>query len=407
MLSLLYSIGIRCYYLAIYLSSFKNQKAKKFIEGRKQIPTDIEKIALLSKQTIWFHCASVGEFEQGYPLLTLLRNQYPKYTYLITFFSPSGYEYVQKKYPSEYISYLPYDTDSEIDYFIRKINPKLVLFVKYEFWPTLIQVLSRRKIPIFLMSGIFKSDQVFFRWYGHYFRSVLKKIDYFFLQDEKSEELLHAIGIQNTKVCGDTRFDRVMELSQEDFSNEKIEAFCANQPIFIAGSVWDSDIPVLKEIISALPSNWKIILAPHEVNHFETSWIKEKADFYTSNESLNSKTLIINTMGILSKLYRFSSFTYVGGGLGKGLHNILEPAVYAKPILIGPNFEKFNEAIALVDLGCVFPVEDLKNIPFLIKKITTDNAFLAETKNRFNDYISVNTNVSEKIAVYLKKKVQF
>jgi 3-deoxy-D-manno-octulosonic-acid transferase len=407
MFSLFYTIGIRFYYLSIRIASIWNPKAKKWIAGRKSIPYDIEKITSGSKEIIWFHCASVGEFEQGYPLLKMLRNEYPKYAFHITFFSPSGYDFVKQKYPTESLSFLPYDINADLYFFIRKIKPKAVILVKYEIWYRLIKLLNESAIPTFLISGFFRPDHFYFKWYGKPFIQSLKKLNHLFLQEEKSQTLLHSIGVDNTTVVGDTRFDRVIETCLLDFQDSVIENFIQKSPVFIAGSVWESDQVVLNKIIQSLPSDWKIILAPHEFAHYNTDWIQEKTDFYTKEKENNARILILDTMGLLSRIYRFASLTYVGGGFDKGLHNILEPAVYHKPILIGPNFSKFNEAVQLVKLKCVFVVENNEKTSILIQKLIYDIPFLDSIQTKLETFISANTNVSDKIAVYIRKNKIF
>lgn len=402
-MSLLYSFAIRCYYAAIWVAAWRNLKARKWIQGRRKINEDTEGIRQQQKPAVWFHCASVGEFEQAYPLIHLIRNDFPKYAIHITFFSPSGYEYAKNKYPEESISYLPLDTTMEVEHFLRRIQPKLIILIKYEFWYNLIQKAHQKSIPILSVSSIFRPNQIFFAWYGGIFRKSLSRITHFFIQNEESALLLNQLKIHQHTVVGDTRFDRVLANSKEPFSNSILETFLNNQPAFIGGSVWNSDIPALQYILQQLPSDWKIILAPHEIGHFDTSWIKEKVCFYTQSPDINAKVIILDIVGLLSKTYRYARLSYVGGGFDKGLHNVLEPIVYGHPVMIGPKFQKFNEAVKLVDLGCIFPINVTIQTPHLSDLIQQNEAFRTEISTKIEAFIGVNTNVSDKIAVFLKR----
>ena len=384
--------------------SIFDAKAKAILIGQKQT---LQKLKNEQHQdVIWFHCASVGEFEQGYPLLNKLRVQYPFYKYLITFYSPSGYQFVRAKYPAEWILYLPKDTQKNMRYFIEKVNPSLVFVVKYEFWFHLLNELKKKGIPTFLISGIFRENQLFFKpFFGAFFSSILKKFTHLFLQDLNSFELLNTIKIDSKSVSGDTRFDRVLENKKASFTDEKIEKFIQQNKVFIAGSCWNEDIEIIHSIIENLPADWKIILAPHEMNSFKTNWIKSSFQFYTdSSFPAESNILILDTMGLLSKLYRFSNLTYIGGGFGKGIHNILEPAVFEHPILIGPNYQKFNEAKRLIDLGCVFSISSKNQVPDLMTKIVLSPHYINEIKLKMASYIQENTNVSDRILVFLKEE---
>lgn len=397
----IYNLGISFYYFVVQIISCFNIKAKQLIEGQKAT----SKLVLetdFSIKTIWFHCASVGEFEQGYPLLNKLRIQFPTHRFLITFYSPSGYNFVSKKYPQEWILYLPKDTQNEMKLFISKINPSLVFVVKYEFWFHLLNELKMKEIPTFLVSGIFRKNQLFFKpIIGSFFASILNNFSHLFVQDKNSFDLLNSINIQQKSISGDTRFDRVLENKNSHFEDKKIEKFIANKKVFIAGSCWSEDVEILKTINDNLSADWKIILVPHELNHFKTDWIKESFQFYTSLENFEDRILIIDIMGLLSKLYRYSNLTYIGGGFGKGIHNILEPAVFGRPILIGPNYHKFNEATILVEKSCVFSVPNKLEAQNVLNKLLQNPSVFNQIEQKMNDYIDENTNVSDKIIVYL------
>ncbi|MBK8146403.1 MAG: hypothetical protein IPK62_16180 [Bacteroidetes bacterium] len=396
----IYNIGIRLYYLAILIASLWNEKARKWIQGRRG---QQNLFSVSAQKNIWFHCASVGEFEQALPLLSLCCTLYPESPILTTFYSPSGYEYALKKYPDLRIAFLPLDTPSAMQDFIVRVNPKMVFIIKYEFWYHLLKQLHRQKIPLFLVAGIFRKDQLFFNGIlGAFPRKMLHFFSHIFVQNEQSKILLNGIGVQQVSVAGDTRFDRVAENKQADFVDPSIEQFVSTDTIFVAGSVWNSDIPVLKRILSSLPADWKVLIAPHEVGHFDTTWIAEPISSYQNPGDGSARIFLLDIVGILSKVYRYANFVYVGGGFGKGIHNILEPAIYLKPVLIGPNFAKFQEAVELVAAGCAFVV-NTENIDFLIKNELFDKIKREQLEIKMNAYMSANTNLSEKIMVYVSR----
>ncbi len=377
-----------------------DEKARKWIQGRKATASYVSDH---KQKTIWFHCASVGEFEQALPLISLCKVRYPESPILTTFYSPSGYEYAQKKYPTLGIAYLPLDTKSGMQNFISMVNPKMVFIIKYEFWYHLLNQLHQREIPLFLVAGIFRKEQLFFKGIiGALHRKMLGFFSYLLVQNEQSKLLLSEIGVQHVSVAGDTRFDRVAENKEVDFADAIIEKFVTTEKVFVAGSVWNSDIPVLKSIIASLPKDWKVLIAPHEVKHFDTNWIAEPLNSYQSPNELSARIFLLDTVGILSKVYRYANFVYVGGGFGKGIHNILEPAIFLKPVLIGPNFKKFQEAVDLVGQGCAFVV-NTENSAFLIENELFDKIKRAQLEIKMNAYMSANTNLSEKIMVYVSR----
>ncbi|NVO03827.1 MAG: 3-deoxy-D-manno-octulosonic acid transferase [Bacteroidetes bacterium] len=356
-MALLYNFGIRIYFALIFLASFFNPKAKLWIKGRKNIFKNILEIIPKNEEIVWFHSASLGEFEQGRSIIENFKKENPNYKILLTFFSPSGYE-IRKNYPgADYIFYLPIDTKRNAKKFIDIINPKLVYFIKYEFWFNYINQLYRKQIPTFIVSANFRNDQHFFKWYGGWFRNQLQKITYFFVQNEKSKSLLNTIGIQNVIVSGDTRFDRVYEITKEEKSFPLIEKFCENKNILIAGSTWPEDEEILLKHFVSHSNDYKLIIAPHEV-HSERieALIKSSSEsmqrFSGLNESnaLESHILIIDSIGILSHLYKYGNISFIGGGFGKGIHNILEAATFGLPIIFGPSYEKFQEAKDLIEL---------------------------------------------------------
>lgn len=405
MFSILYSVAIRLYYLAIRVYSLFNTKAARWVRGRNQIEKDIAHLRAKNNPRIWFHCASVGEFEQALPLLELLKNEYQGCEYFISFFSPSGYEYAQRKHPELSISYLPYDTSSGIDYFLRVVKPNLVFIVKYELWYRLLQRLRAHQIPTFLISGIFHPSHFMFSTWGKWYRSTLRCFTHLFLQDRQSAELLQGIGIDELSVVGDTRFDRVLEIRSSIFKDDIIEQFADRAPIFVAGSVWNTDDEVVKALIEGLPLDWKIILVPHEIAHYTCDFIGERVMRYSEfNADNNTRILLLDVMGLLSGLYRYASFAYVGGGFGRGLHNTAEAAIYQIPVLIGPTFDKFREARELNDLGLLFPIRSAIEAKSWCKRLNNNEINFQEISKGLEQYFAVNTNVSEKIIVFLKRK---
>ncbi|MBL7766594.1 MAG: hypothetical protein JNJ58_10900 [Chitinophagaceae bacterium] len=384
----------------IRLAGLFNSKAAKIIAGRNRMEKDLDRLDPNLK-TVWFHCASVGEFEQALPLIRCIQEKYSRHQILVSFFSSSGYEFAQKKYPELIICYLPADLPGDMRSLIQRINPMIAIFIKYEFWFNLLTELKVRNVPTFLVSGIFRSSQVFFKFYGDFFRKGLQAFQHFFVQDEESAALLAGIGLKNVSISGDTRFDQVLFLKSQSFSNDVILDFKGDSKLFIAGSVWNSDIPVLVKIINLLPETFKVVLVPHEPSHFDISLLPGKPDLYSQTPRGDSRILILDTMGMLSKVYRWASLVYVGGGFGKGIHNILEPAVFGVPILIGPNHRKFREALALCKEEVAFAVEPEKIGDSDIQKWVGNEEFLAGLKARSDHYIAANTNVSAQIAVFL------
>lgn len=383
--------------------SLFNPKAKAWIEGRKNDTIRKDIVTVAGKQIILFHCASVGEFEQAAPLLNLLKSKFPNYAYLISFFSPSGYNYVKKKYPNELITYLPSDTKLSIKKWLDVINPMMVFVIKYEFWYYFLKELHQRKTPTFLISGIFRKSQWMFTWGKNFSRSMFSFFTHFFLQDTESEKLLRELNFTNTSVAGDTRFDRVIQLAEEKKKNSILESFCTHGKTFIGGSIWSHDEIVLKNIIEALPDDWKIVLAPHEPTHLQLDWLNWPYVRYSQGGG-EAKVLILDTLGVLAQSYQYASFTYVGGGFGKGIHNTLEPAVYGCPILIGPNYQKFNEAVKLVSIQCAYEVSEETDMKSWCKHVLFDSVQVERIKANLRDYFNENTNVSDKIRVFLENE---
>lgn len=361
-----YTLAVQCYRLGIFIASRWNGKAKKWIDGRNNILDTLEKSAD-DRQPILFHCASLGEFEQGKPLMVRLKEENPTIKIWVTFFSPSGYE-VRKNDPlSDVVTYLPLDTPYYARKFVEIVNPSHVFFIKYEYWYNLMEVLAENKIPFYYVSATFRPDQIFFRKTGGWFAKQLRKATYFFVQNEDSKRLLHQIGIDNVSVTGDTRFDRVHAIASQQIELDFVEEFKSDAKLIVAGSTWPPDEDVLARLLVVLRAcslKYKIMIAPHLVdeNHIENI-LRKFEDFnvirYTDIEEKSLKdaeVFIVDQIGLLSRIFQYSDISYVGGGFETGLHNILEPAVYGMPLFFGPQYDKFNEATALVELGAAFPV---------------------------------------------------
>lgn len=351
----LYSLGIRLYYVIICFLSIFHTKAKLFVNGRKDLFNKIAKKVNPNEKHIWFHFASLGEFEQGRPVLEELKKKFPSKKIIVTFFSPSGYE-IRKNYALANVFYLPIDTPKNAKRFIESINAEMAIFTKYEFWHFYFTELKRKEIPLYLISGIFRESQTFFKWYGGFYRDMLKCVTYFFVQNEESVNLLKSIGIENCTLSGDTRFDRVYENAQSPKSLPKIESFIGNSPVLICGSTWPEDEKLLSTLPRKYPE-WKFIIAPHEVdsNHIaniEKQFHIDSLRFSTlsTTENPQAQILIIDNIGMLSSLYQYGKMAYIGGGFGAGIHNTLEAVAFGLPVIFGPKYEKFQEAKDLIAL---------------------------------------------------------
>lgn len=364
----IYQLFIYIYVFLFRIYAIFNSKAKEGWEARKNLFKRLEQNLTNQKNNIWFHCASLGEFEQGRPLIEKIKTEHPEKFIFLTFFSYSGYS-VQKNYPfADYIDYIPFDTNRNAQKLIELIHPELVVFVKYEFWWNIIQAIELKKIRIILISGIFREKQYFFKWFGGHFKSLIEKFTFLYVQDQNSAEVLQKYGILNFEVTGDTRIDRVMSISKSAKQNEIIASFKSDKKLLIAGSTWEKDEQFLVDLVPVLSEDWKLVIAPHEIHrkYLEHSLIKKNIDFclYTYFSNYKSKVLILNTIGHLSSIYQYAELVYIGGGFDNGIHNILEPMAFGKTIIFGPNYKKFNEAVETLKLGSNIEVsneDELKN----------------------------------------------
>jgi 3-deoxy-D-manno-octulosonic-acid transferase len=391
--------------------SFFSKKLKLFVGGRKETFAKID--ALKNEKTIWIHAASLGEFEQARPIIESLKQGYIKYKILVTFFSPSGYE-IRKNYElADVVCYLPIDSKENARRFIKTIHPVLAIFVKYEFWPNFLNELKRKDIPTILVSGILRKNQIFFKFYGGFMRKSLHAFHHFFVQNNSSQELLKSISFENSTVSGDTRFDRVSKILEQDNSIDFISEFKNNQYTSVAGSTWPEDEELLINYINNNASeNDKFIIAPHNIKqeaivelqksiHKKTVLYSEK----TAKNLADYQVFIIDTIGILTKIYAAADVAYVGGGLKTGLHNILEPATFGIPVVIGDKYTKFKEATDLVDLkGCI-SIGNQAEFSSIFDKLKKDEYYRKATGKINHKYIQENLGATKKIMDYLKDKI--
>ncbi|MFK7806486.1 MAG: 3-deoxy-D-manno-octulosonic acid transferase [Saprospiraceae bacterium] len=406
---LLYNIAVFIYYFAIRLAAPFNEKAELWISGRQGQFAKLEKaFAGNEKPVLWMHCASLGEFEQGRPVLEKLRTKYPNHFLLLTFFSPSGYT-IRKNYKEvDLVTYLPLDTAKNAERFLQVVQPKLVLFVKYEFWFHFLTIISRKEIPTLLVSALFRKEQHFFKFWGGFFRKMLYSFDQIFVQNENSEKLLKGIGINNVICCGDTRVDRVLQITKEKKSFSEIENFIVSEKVLVCGSTWPEDEKIIANWYESAGANWQLIIAPHDIQEFRIKAVEQQFSGKTirysqliNNSPTNQKVLIIDNIGLLSQLYRYGYMAYVGGGFGNGIHNTLEPAAYGIPICFGPNHNKFVEAKELVDRGGAFVVGDLERIvTMLLQKENYESSCKAVKR-----YMHQNEGATEEVMKYLIKRL--
>lgn len=390
-----------------------NKKIKLFVRGRKQT---FNKLATINKtdKVIWFHAASLGEFEQGRPIIEELKQQYKSHKIVVTFFSPSGYE-IRKNYPlADVICYLPLDTKTNVKKFINQIHPDIAIMIKYEFWPNLLSELKKQNINTILISGIFRKKQSFFKWYGSFMREKLTAFNYFFVQNKVSQNLLSSINIKNVTIAGDTRFDRVSDILHQDNSLDFIAEFTQDKYILVAGSTWKEDEDLIVNYINNHASaDEKFIIAPHNINPKEIKElqksINKKAILFSEKETRNlseNQVFIIDTIGLLTKIYSYATVAYVGGGLKTGLHNILEPATFGVPIIFGANkYKKFQEANDLLQLGGATIVSNNKDFSSIFTTLKNNLEVRKTSGNTNQKYITDNIGATKTIMNYIKKTV--
>jgi 3-deoxy-D-manno-octulosonic-acid transferase len=395
---ILYTLGILIYKLIINLAVPFNKKAAKFVAGRKHVFSTLKEKIDPNFSYIWIHVASLGEFEQGRPVIETIRKKYPEYKILLTFFSPSGYE-VRKDYQgADIISYLPMDTGWNACKFIRIVNPAMAVFIKYEFWVNYMTQLKKHHIPIYIVSAIFRESQAFFKWYGSWYRKILLNYNHLFVQDQSSVDLLNSVGVSNVSIAGDTRCDRVVEIAGKSVDLSIIQSFkeADERKILVMGSSWEKDEELVISYFNEHPE-LKLIIAPHEIGESRINEIINKLERpylrYTQltekNNSAGTDCIIVDCIGILSSVYRYGEIAYIGGGFGVGIHNILEAAVYGMPVIFGPNYRKFREAVEMIKMGAAFSVSNREEL----------NTILDDLLDPFSGTLAETSRIAEKFVI--------
>ena len=395
-----YTIGVCLYSLGVRVAAiFGNAKARLWVEGREA--KALEPVERPNEQWIWFHAASLGEFEQGRPVIEAIKQTHPEFKILLSFFSPSGYE-VRKNYPlADEVLYLPADTPSHAKAWVQRHHFVAAFFIKYEFWFNYMRALEEANIPLFYIALILKPDSYFFHWYGSWFRKQLKTVDHFFVQDQATAESLKQHGMDNVTVCGDTRFDRVAAIAEQAKPFPEVERFIAGRKCIIAGSTWPPDERLWLTFASRLPEDYCLIIAPHDISDSHVAQIKamfpnslcyselepDQLRSLSLSKGRLTKILIINTIGILSQLYQYARFVYIGGGFGVNIHNIQEPVTFGCPVIFGPKYKGFKEAVDLVALHGAFPVHNADELESTALRLMDDEAFYTQASETCLNYL--------------------
>ncbi len=401
---LLYNFAITLYYRLLYIVSIFNNKASLWIKGRKN-----QQVEALSS-SIWFHFASLGEFEQGRPVLEKMRQLYPANPIVITFFSPSGYE-IRKNTPLAHaVYYLPLDTARNAREFITAIKPVMAIFTKYEYWYHYFNELHTQHVPLYMISTIFRPGQVFFKWYGGLHRKMLKLVTWFFVQDIDSKHLLQGLGKSNITISGDTRFDRVWANALQPKALPNVAAFKGDSKLFIAGSTWPADEKLLAALIAKHPG-WKFIIAPHEIGEEKISGLmaslpKDSTIKYSEISHLTShiSNLVIDNIGMLSSLYQYADIAYIGGGFGAGIHNTLEAAAFGMPVVFGPKYDKFKEAKDLIELNAGYSINTEEELLAVAGSLMDDEIHRYRAARASKKYVEEHVGATEAIVKYIKGK---
>jgi len=409
-----YNIFLLLFRASMHVASLFNAKAKKWVKGRKNIFEKLEQSIGNGDPVIWMHCASLGEFEQGRPVIEELKIRFPNYKILLTFFSPSGYE-AQKNYEgADLVFYLPMDGPKNAKRFLEIVKPSLVVFVKYELWYYYLKKIKYRQIPLLLISALFRKDMSFFKWYGGLQIKILSRFDHLFVQNKSSKDLIDSVGLAAiTTISGDTRFDRVINIAENFQPIPAIEKFIGNSKSIIAGSTWKEDEEILQKVVAAIDDpSLKLIIAPHEITEKHIKEIKELfpaallfSELKNNQQTNESNTLVIDNIGMLSKLYYYSYLSYIGGGLkSNGIHNVLEAAVYNKIVLFGPFYKKYSEAIGLVESGGGVSFIDEKDLKGQIENLLLNKEEYNQHSKAAGDFVLSNKGATEKIIKFIQEK---
>ena len=409
-MNFLYSIAIRLYSGLVAIASlFGNEKARLWWNGRKNQWENLK--SNKDDEWIWIHVSSLGEFEQGLPVIERLKSDFPKYKLLLTFFSPSGYEPRKNFQLADKVAYMPSDTRRNAERLIKNFNIKAVFFVKYDFWFNYMKVLKKNDIPLYYISALLHPDHYFFKFYSSWFRKQLFNVSHFFVQNDETAKLLKSIGIENSTVTGDTRFDRVFEIAKQSKSFPEIEEFIAGRQCIIAGSSWPADEKFIIPFSKKMPDNYCLIIAPHDISESHIKQITSQLDNYvlysqhpTSNIQ-HPTVLVINTIGILKQIYKYARFAYVGGGFMSSIHNTQEALVFGCPVVIGPKYHKFVEAVDLVKDGGMFSVNNQQEFDDVFERLMEDDEFYNKASGICQDYIQLSIGATNKIMKVLESKL--
>jgi 3-deoxy-D-manno-octulosonic-acid transferase len=406
----IYNIGILILSALARIFSLFNSKANLWAKGQKNWAEKIRENIDPSRRNIWIHCASLGEFEQGRPFLEAIKSEIPDLKVILTFFSPSGYE-IRKNYPiADYICYLPVDTEGNAEKFIHLVNPEFVIFVKYEFWNNYISGLYKKGVPLYLISAIFRPGQHFFKWYGSFFRGILKKFTIIFVQDEHSLKLLSGIGLKNILLAGDTRFDRVVQITGTAKEIRELEQFIGDEKMFLAGSSWRQDEEIISQYINKYADKMKWVFAPHEIHASNIDRLEKLFNVTTvrfsefSEEKAKARVMILDNIGMLSSAYKYAYIAAVGGGFGKGIHNILEPACWGIPVMFGPRYGNFREAVELIIEKGAMKFESFREFSTILDKWLSDGQFYLKSARSSADYTRKNTGATNLIIKEILQK---
>lgn len=402
----MYQIAIYLFQLGVAVASLFNKKVKTMWQGERNAFSVLREKVDPQAKYVWFHAASLGEFEQGRPLMELLRKNHPEYKILLTFFSPSGYE-VRKNYQgADIICYLPIDTIGNSRKFLRTIRPCMAFFIKYEFWYNYLHILKHRNVPVYSVSSIFREDQIFFKWYGHQYAYVLKCFSRFFVQNEESKDLLATIGITNVDVVGDTRFDRVLQIKEQAKQLPIVEAFVRGDSpckVFVAGSSWPPDEDIFINFFNE-HKDWKLIIAPHVIGEDHLTQILSKLKRNTirymqatPESAAKAECLIVDCFGLLSSIYHYGDVAYVGGGFGVGIHNVLEAAVWDIPVIFGPNNKKFQEAQGLKAAGGGFDISTADDFRQVMSRFMNDQEYLSTAGKNAGAFVQSLAGVTDRV----------
>jgi 3-deoxy-D-manno-octulosonic-acid transferase len=404
----LYSLLLRGIEKVLPISGFFSKKMKLFVAGRSTTFASLAAAIQKDDKSIWFHAASLGEYEQGLPVMEAIKTRYPNHKIVLSFFSPSGYEVRKNNKIADVTVYLPLDTPQNAERFIRKINPELVFFIKYEYWPNYLKILGEKQIKTYLISGVFRENQLFFKWYGGFYRKALDAFTYFFVQNESSKTLLQQLGKTNVMVSGDTRFDRVAAIVEKNNLVDFIAEFKNNTPTLVVGSSWPKDEALLVDYLNQSTHELKWIIAPHNIKPEQINSLKQsihkKTVLFSEREGKNLadyEVFIVDTIGILTKIYSYADLAYVGGGFGHpGVHNLLEPATFGVPIICGPHYSHFAEATALVKLGGCVSIQSAHELQEALDTLVQNADIRHEKGHICQTFVQMNTGATQKIINY-------